>query len=83
MAVYGNGSDFTTDPPNPFGVVMPAGYKYGKVYNIWEGGSAFVSVNDIIMFREQDVEGRVTIATNNHSYTLVPARLATKQSAGV
>lgn len=75
VAVYGNGYNDT----NPFGIVMPANYKFGSVYNIWDGGSPYMAVYDKIMFREQDVVQRIVLASNNHPYTLVPARLATKQ----
>jgi hypothetical protein len=75
VAVYGAGYNDTS----PFGITMPSNFKYGTVYHIWSGGTAYMATNDIIMFREEDVRDRVVIASNNNTYTIVPARLATKQ----
>lgn len=79
VAVYGLGYNDTS----PFGVIMPNNYKYGTIYNIWDGGTTFMAVYDIIMFREQDVDTRIVVSPFNHNYTIVPARLATKQEVEV
>lgn len=79
VAVYGQGYNDT----NPFGIIMPNNFKFGSIYNIWDGGSPFVTLYDIIMFREEDVNARIVTSPFNHNYTIVPARLATKQNVDV
>lgn len=73
VSVYGDG--FTT--PTPQGIVNPAGTLWGSIYNVWDGGSTYVYTGDTISFREGDVICRLAIGTAH--YTIVPARLATKE----
>jgi hypothetical protein len=76
VAVYGSGA---ADFPNPFSIAMPADYRYGTVYHIWSGGGAYMATNDVVMFPESSVVSRFILSSDNNTYTVVPARLATKQ----
>lgn len=73
VAVYGPG--FST--PTPQGVINPPGTLWGSVYNVWDGGATYVYNGDSVSFREEDVRCRLAIGSAR--YTIVPARLATKE----
>jgi len=76
VAVYGMGTSVST---TGIGNIDPSGdLRFGQVYQVYEGGAVFVYNFDNIMFREGDVTQRIMF--DNIPYTLVPARLVTKES---
>lgn len=75
IAVYGTGST-----SNPSGITQPepnSDLRFGSVYHIWDGGAAYIYGGDQIMFKESDVFTR--IISEEIPYTIIPARLVTKQ----
>jgi hypothetical protein len=75
IAVYGTGS--TTSPSGISNTTADGEMRWGSVYQIWNGGATYVYGGDNVMFKETDVVCR--LAYNNIPYTIVPARLVTKQ----
>lgn len=75
IAVYGIG---TTAPDRaPSGLLVPENFRMGTVYNIWDGGAAYVYGGDVVFWR--DGSDNVKIVTQeNLTYTILPARLVTK-----
>ena len=52
--------------------------RFGTIYQVYDGGAVFVYNNDSVMFKESQIVGRVIY--NDYPYTLIPARLVTKQN---
>lgn len=73
LAVYGEGKWQIT----PSGLTLPADYRVGTVYNIWDGGAPYIYGNDVVYWKEGDQNVRVVTGTDNNTYTLIPARLVT------
>jgi len=76
IAIYGTGtmvssSGVANTAPN--GIL-----RWGSIYQVWDGGATYIYGGDTVMFKESDVVCR--IASQNIPYTIVPARLATKDN---
>lgn len=78
IAIYGTGT-----PTSPSGIsnIDPNGViRWGSVYQVWDGGATYIYGNDNVMFKESDVFCRLAAASPaNWVYTVIPARLVTKQ----
>lgn len=75
VAVYGTGSSLS---PNGITNINPDGpMKWGSIYQVWPGGETYIYGNDNVMFLENDVTCRLSYS--NIPYTIIPARLVTKQ----
>lgn len=74
IAVYGIGTAGTT----PAGATLPENYRYGSVYNIWSGGETYVYGGNVVYW-EEGTEN-VRLATAGGIYTILPARLVTKDN---
>jgi len=73
-SIYGLGS--YTSPSGAL-VVADQDFRFGSVYGIYAGGEVFIYGGDVVMFREADVTYRYQV--DGVPYTVIPARLATKQ----
>lgn len=73
VAVYGPGVWM----PTPSGLTLPQDYRVGTVYNIWDGGATYVYGGDTVFWKEGSTEVRVA-SFGGTTYTIVPARLVTK-----
>lgn len=77
VAVYGRGAEASTPQTAlPSGIVLEPMYKAGTVYHIWDGGQTFVYGGDVIYWKDGNELSRV-VTSDNITYTIVPARLAT------
>ena len=74
IAVYGagNGQD-----PMPSGARPTNGFLFGTVYNIWDGGATYIYGGDVVFWKDGTQVCRIA-TTENLEYTLIPARLVTK-----
>lgn len=52
-------------------------WRFGTIYQVWDGGQVFVYGGDEVMFNTEAV--LVTLNYNNNPYQMIPARLVTKQ----
>lgn len=77
IAVYGQG----TSGIMPSGAVTPANVLFGSVYNIWAGGQTYVYGGDVVYW--QDDKNIVRLATAGGTFTLLPARLVTKDNTEI
>lgn len=75
IAIYGTGSN--TSPSGIQNITEDGSLRWGNVYQIWPGGGTYIYGGDNVMFNNNDVVCRLSY--NNIPYTIVPARLATKQ----
>jgi len=76
ILVYGLGVEQSQSGITPENTV----FKFGSVYQIWDGGEVFVYGGDSVMFKESDVTCRLAIGTDpNNVYTMIPARLVTRE----
>jgi hypothetical protein len=75
IAVYGMG--VSQGASGITGISATSNLKFGTIYNVWAGGETYVYGGDNVMFREQDVTCRVI--SEHNPYTILPARLATKE----
>lgn len=74
VAVYGEGYWGVT----PLGVTIPENFRMGTVYNIWDGGIAYV-YQGTVMWKEGSQYARI-VTNENLTYTLLyGAQLATEQ----
>lgn len=76
VLVYGTGTTVSTSGVQIVGEDSPV--RYGSVYQIWDGGAAFIYGGDNVMFKDDDIYCRLLY--NNIPYTMIPARLVTKQT---
>ena len=74
VAIYGIGVTGRT----PSGMLIEENFRYGTVYNFWDGGASYVYGNDVVVW--EDSNSTVRLATAGGTYTIVPARLVTKDS---
>ena len=72
IAVYGNGDKGIL----PSGAVIGDDFSFGSVYNIWAGGATYVYGGDVVFWK--DGSELVRLATSGGNYTVLPARLVTK-----
>jgi hypothetical protein len=73
IAVYGAG----LATASVSGLVSTEGLLFGVVDKVWDGGEIFVYGGDSVMFSEKSIIGRLSYTSG--TYTLVPARLVTKE----
>jgi hypothetical protein len=73
IAVYGVGLATASTS----GFVPTEGYLFGVVDKVWDGGETFVYGGDSVLFSDKDVIERLTFTSG--TYTLIPARLVTKE----
>lgn len=76
IAIYGMGTAVSTTGIELTGQNNPL--RFGSVYQIYDGGAVFIYGGDNVMFSETDVMGRVVYS--GIPYTLIPARLVTKEN---
>ena len=75
IAVYGTG---TTISASGVSNTTPDGIlRWGNIYNVWAGGETYIYGGDNVMFKETDVT--VRLASGSAVYTILPARLVTKE----
>jgi hypothetical protein len=74
VAIYGTGTAVSNT-----GIEQAGGsnLRYGSVYKVWDGGAAYIYGNDNVYFKEEDVFVRLVYAS--WPYTIIPARLVTKE----
>lgn len=53
-------------------------FRFGSIYQIWDGGAPFVYGGDLIMYNVNDVTVRLTYGSAAQ-YNMMPARLVTKE----
>lgn len=70
LTIYGIG-----EPNSASGIIAPDNYKFGTVYQIYDGGGTYFDLGQQIMFDEKDVIDRLVY--NGVRWTLLPARLVT------
>lgn len=75
IAIYGIGTTVSTTGIGLTGQNNPI--RFGSVYQIYDGGAVFIYGGDSVMFSETDVMNRVIYG--GIPYTLIPARLVTKE----
>ena len=73
VAIYGIG-DF--QKPMPSGAILETGYRFGTIYNIWDGGATYIYGGDVVFWKDGDEQTR--LATAGGIYTILPARLVTQ-----
>jgi len=56
IGIYGIGTIGTT----PSGLVLEENFRYGTVYNIWDGGATYIYGNDVVIFKEGENSGNCT-----------------------
>lgn len=72
IAVYGVGQSGAM----PSGVIVETTWRFGTIYNIWDGGATFVYGGDVVMWKDGNEYTR--LATTEGTWTIIPARLVTK-----
>lgn len=75
VAIYGMGTDVSQ-----IGIGLTSEQnkiRFGNVYQIWDGGAAFIYGGDSVMFKDNDVYDRIVYL--GIPYTIIPARLVTKE----
>lgn len=77
VAIYGMGT--ATSPSGITNIEASGDLRWGSIYQIWSGGGAYIYGGDNVMFRNGDIAYRV-VDTNNIPYTIIQARLVTKQN---
>lgn len=76
VMVYGWGV-----PPNAGIIPTNTNIKFGSVYQIWEGGAAFIYGSQDIMWKDGDEYFKFRY--NGNPYTVLPARLVTREQVEV
>lgn len=74
VLVYGMGTGVSSS-----GIQLPteqSPLRFGTIYQIWDGGAPFIYGNDNVMFDNND---GVRLVFSNIPYTMIPARLVTKE----
>ncbi len=77
IAVYGAGRETSTELPTPAGVNWGEDYLMGTVYNIWSGGATYIYPNQVVTWKKGTEVCRIA-TQENITYTVLPARLVTK-----
>lgn len=72
IAVYGIGQSGTM----PSGGVVANDFRFGTVYNIWDGGATYIYGGNVVMWKDGNEYTR--LATAGGTFTILPARLVTK-----
>lgn len=74
VAVYGVGQQGTS----PQGLTIEENWRFGTVYNIWDGGATYIYGGDVVFFKETEQYARI-VTSNNLTYTLLDyTRLVTE-----
>jgi hypothetical protein len=76
LAIYGMGTKVSSTGIVNIDEQSPM--RYGTVYQIYDGGEVFIYGGSNVMFNNNEIVCRVV--SENIPYTLVPARLVTKES---
>lgn len=76
VVVYGMGTTVSASGVSNISETDPT--RYGYIYQTYSGGSVFVYDGDSVMFNNDNVLGRVIY--NEYPYTMIPARLVTKEN---
>lgn len=76
VAIYGTGT--TQSPSGIANTSADGNIRWGEVYQVWSGGDAYVYGGDIVQFDNRQVTSRLLY--NDYTYTVVPARLVTKNN---
>ena len=74
VAVYGIGGSGAM----PSGAIVQSEFRFGTIYNIWDGGATYIYGGDVVMWKDGSELTR--IATTTAVYTVLPARLVTKDN---
>lgn len=80
IAVYGPGYQTAGGMGMPSGVILGDNFRFGTVYNIWDGGATYVYGGNVVWWDETTVEPARIVTQTLETYTLLPARLVTKDS---
>lgn len=73
VAIYGYGYTNSYNGIAPDNII----FKFGTVYDIWAGGAAYIYGGDQVMWKEGDEQCK--LAYSGNPYTLIEAKLVTKQ----
>lgn len=73
ISVYGWGYEHSISGIVPDNI----NFKFGTVYQIWDGGATYVYGGDEVMWEEGTEQCK--LAYGGKPFTILPARLATKQ----
>jgi len=73
IAIYGWGYENSINALYPDNTI----FKFGTIYQIWDGGAMYVYGGDEVMWREGTEQCK--LAYGGNPYTLIQARLVTKQ----
>lgn len=77
IAVYGDGRQASTPQTAlPSGLVIPATWLAGTVYNIWDGGATYIYGGNVVSW-EKGKEFTRVVTEANVTMTIIPARLVT------
>lgn len=79
IAVYGDGTISDATNRMPSGALLPPNYRFGTVYNIWDGGATYVYGGDVVYWKDGVEQARI-VTNDNLTYTLLAARLVTTDS---
>lgn len=80
LAVYGIGAKATTpQTAMPSGLILEENYRYGTVYQIWDGGQPYVYGGDVVYWKDGNQISRL-VTQENTTYTILPAQLVTKDN---
>ena len=75
VAVYGVGD--TVPNRMPSGVLVESEFRFGTIYGIWDGGAPYIYGGDIVFWKDGSEQVRI-VTDENLTYTILPARLVTK-----
>lgn len=53
-------------------------WRFGTVYQIWDGGTTYVYGGDPVMYKNTDVEVKLATGNEPFQYQMIKARLVTK-----
>jgi len=72
VAIYGIGDSGAM----PSGAIVQEDFRYGTIYHIWDGGATYIYGGDVVYWKDGNENTR--LATTGGTFTILPARLATK-----
>ena len=74
VLIYGHGYEASTNNIVPSNII----FRFGTVYQIWEGGATYIYGGDEVMWKDGDEQCK--LAFENIPYTQIECRLVTKQT---